>query len=114
MKMFMDYRGRNRPLPELRTYIEEQRSAVFLSFKGFDSYEILFEEGVIIPGKTVLRIDDGIAGQNYLVIDKATAEGVNCETYKGRQGRHNIRELFEEISDFSIEEFSLPKTEAKD
>ena len=63
-------------------------------FSDSESYRFLFDSDMLIPGLTLLRIDDGSVGGHYRVTSQRNyVEGVRGEAHSGREGIHHIDNL---------------------
>ena len=80
------------------------------SFGDVESFEILFDKNILIPGITILRIDNGgIVNGHYLVHTRDEAEGLLAEFYGGRPGMHSIVKLIEECPEWSPNPVFFPE-----
>jgi hypothetical protein len=85
------------------------------SFADYLSYTKLFDADILIPGLTVLRIDNGsICPGHYVVINGETVEGVtDMGAYAGREGMHEVKELISETSEWSPSHIYFPQAGPK-
>ena len=111
MKRFFGSDGREYQESQLFEYISERISSADLTFFGYKSFQVLSQNKIIIPKKTILRIDDGTTGEQYLCLPRNKAEGVTDCPYPGKKGIHSIKDIFKNYTGepiFSIDGIFIP------
>lgn len=96
---------------QLLEYISERVTSADLMFYGYESFQTLAKNKMIIPKKTILRIDDGYSGEHYICLSENVAEGVVDCPYPGKEGIHEIEDLFKNYAGepiFSIDGIFIP------
>jgi len=97
------------PIDYVMCYLKNNMNS--FCFGDVKSYEILFDEKIIIPGITMLRIDNGsILGGHYLALTKTEVEGIKSPAYSGHEGKHSISELIKKCPEWNPYQLFIPKS----
>lgn len=78
------------------------------NFADVESFKVLFDKKILIPGITILRIDDGSIGGHYRVQTRDSVEGLCAEAYSGRPGIHSVASLINECPEWSPNPIFFP------
>jgi hypothetical protein len=109
MKTFTDSLGEKHNMDFLYEHIKTQKDVTCLSFKGLESFFVLYDINLIIPRLTIIRMDDGEIGQHYLVLNRNQFKGVDSQAYAGPKGVYNVETCFQVVDRFSLEGIFIPK-----
>ena len=82
---------------DIKQYLIESHSNGMVSptFKGYESFEQLWDLGVVTPKITSIRLmfNIGRGDENYIVADKEHLEGIVVNAHPGQEGLHNTEEI---------------------
>lgn len=78
---------------DLENYFEEyDGQRAFPLFKGEKHFNMLWKQGYILPGLTIIRVmwNVGRGDEHFEILDKKTLEGIDANYHAGHQGKHPI------------------------
>jgi hypothetical protein len=100
MSYFYDSADRRYPSTELLEFIKQKNEdqTPDLTFRRLESYYTLFDNKVILPEVSFLRIDDGGVCENYTPISREIVRGANF-AYNEITGDHSIEKVFKQFGE---------------
>tara|TARA_Y100000310_G_C20663429_1_gene806095 strand:+ start:2058 stop:2429 length:372 start_codon:yes stop_codon:yes gene_type:complete len=105
MNFDMAYYFEPRDGPLAQYFKDCRRSGAEPLFRGYGSYERLWNGGFIIPGSTVLRLnwDHGRTDEHFGILPDSRLEGISeAKFHAGRQGIHQYWQVLEEGVNFGL------------